>query len=177
MDSEILEIYERALKYANARRNMLSNYKEPEDFAAYVVERKLKGRVSQIGFMFIDYLREDSGRKGSVGYDKRLSKEKTSYRSEYVDQYSTDELTDVGSGRTNYHCTEDLEQLLSIFKQNSRKRRIIEMTMEGYNLKEIGDHFGFSESRACQLLKAASDDLEKESFKRMFLDSAKLCQF
>ena len=156
MEKELLEIFESGTKYAQRKRNMLETHQEPEDFGSYCVERKLKKQYSRLGWMFTDYLRAGSGRKGSNGYTEKSSlKRAASLNAKFGDaDIEQIERLYVDSGESNYEAREQLEHIKSKLRiTNEKHRKIIYMFIDGFKNVEIANKFNVSESLISLLIK------------------------
>lgn len=95
----------------------------------------------------IDYLRKQSGRKGTSGYQQRLNLHNAS---------STEGLRDLGiEPRVGGDCN-DIAKLL-----RGRDRRLFMSLAEGETLLEIANRIGLSESRVCQMVKEINSKLKR----------------
>jgi len=155
MDEELTKIYNWGTAYATRRQNMLFTYQEPEDFGAYCVEEKLRERYKRLEWMFIDYLRKSGGRKGTNGYDQKQALERPASLNALIGDSNTEwiERIDVGSRGSDLEAREKLDDFKRNLRiKNKRHKEMIDMYLDGFNLKEIGERFDLSESRISQII-------------------------
>lgn len=175
-DFEFESIYEAATKYAKKRENMLETHQEPEDFASYCVEKKLTNSYRRLSWMFVDYLREGSGRKGSNSYSERQELKRATSLNAVIGDSKTEriELLYVGGGGNDFEIREKLKRLTAFIpNKNKRLKKIIGMKLEGFTDKEIGEKLSVTESRISQILysflnpmKNKADILELDSLNK-----------
>lgn len=123
---------------------------DPSDCVQEILLRMLEGRHKHatIDQCVVDYLRMQSGRKGSVSYSTRINLN----NSDSLEPGKNDQPIELGPRRES--SDRDLHWFVNELR-GSREGDMMSMQLEGYSLKEIGSVYGFSESRASQLLKAA----------------------
>lgn len=165
-DFEFESIYKAATKYAKKRENMLETHQEPEDFASYCVEKKLTNSYKRLSWMFIDYLREGSGCKGSDSYGERKALKRATSLNAVIGDSNTEriELLYVGSGGDDFTLREKLKRLTAFIpNKNKRLKRIIEMKLEGFTNKEIGKKLSVTESRVSQILHSFLNPIKNKA--------------
>jgi DNA-binding CsgD family transcriptional regulator len=168
MDKELLEIQKRAIRYAKKREGMLETHQEPEDFAAYCVEKKLKNRYSRLKWMFIDYLREGSGSKGSNGYSEKSALKRATSLNAVIGDSNTEriELLDVGCGGSDFEARKELEYIKRLIRnEDKRLIQIFEWLHEEKIHKEIGVLLGVTESRVSQIVKVLFEKIKDKKKK------------
>ncbi len=126
------ELYEKAKR--RAHKNGYSEY--AEDFASHYIIKILEGQAKHqlIGHAFIDYLR------GEFNPMRKLRASLKYYTIEDAPQYSPEDRA-ILFDLLKKHCTPTEDKMLYLY------------LIEGLLLKEIGDHFGTSESYISQRLK------------------------
>lgn len=155
MSKELLTIFKKGTAYAKRKRGMLENHQDAEDFGSYCVERKLKQSYSRLDWMFVDYLREGSGRKGSNGYDQKSALKRATSLNAVIGDSTTDriELIDVGCGGSDLKNREKINDFKRTLRaKNQRHKEMIDMFFKNFKHKEIAEKFGISTSRVSQIL-------------------------
>jgi hypothetical protein len=104
----------------------------------------------------IDNLRKRSGRKGSVGYDQRLSLENATQSESATHLF----FCSSHSGH-DVETREDVSRYLRFVSDSIDRGCYVLYHAWGLNAGEIGDIFGFSESRVCQRLERVQSSLSK----------------
>lgn len=121
--------------YRHITKNMAPNDEDDcvqECLASYFE----KGRGQTIDQAVIDYLRGESGRKGSASYEDRRSLKTVR---EFDENRSYDQSMDA--------TAVDLSLI------QGRAREVFKFYVEGYTESEIGENLGISESRVSQILR------------------------
>lgn len=141
-----------------AFKKLSGRYDGAEDCAQEILTRMLEGKHqhSTIDQCVIDYLRLESGRKGSSGYDSRKA---LAHANPYEPSRNFD--TSGSSVRIDLGDRLDYERLLKLCGgQISRACFKLWYKWE-LNGIEIGDIFGFSESRVNQRIKEVQKRLSE----------------
>ena len=164
--------YSQAVKYAFFRVSLLGQGQSGEDFAQYYCEEKLKNPSRSIKYVFIDYLRKCSGRKGTLSYDAKIRVSKP----ESIDKPfgDDDNIGQLGQLLAYRAWRDKSAGMLPEVRQASAKLRLKKRIFFnlyydfGYTLKEIGEFAGYGEQRGCNILKEIKEDLKKivESLKK-----------
>jgi hypothetical protein len=153
------------LKKRRARAESFFRHKWPRhadthmsDFGAYCVERWLIGKDLKASYrnIGIDYLRIFGDRTGTRGSSDLMASMKTK-RVKHLDSQHGKNSFELD----RFHDAEALRD--PRLPQQDRMVLILYFEWE-FNLKEIGDLLGISESRSCQMLKKAMAD-QKERIK------------
>lgn len=147
-DMKVIIIFKRGVKHALKKNKLLPVYKDHEDFGMYCVEKFLEGAFFNVNCSFIDYLRQDSGRKGSGSYEDRSQKhlEFDPIRHGYSENSYEEKLNNKLRLKYFYN---------KVSTRNDRDREIIRLWLNQYSLKEIGDEMGITTSRAHQIIERA----------------------
>lgn len=123
---------------------------ESDDCVQEVLCRMLEGKHkhSTVDQCVIDYLRFESGRKGTASYTGRINLKYASPIGPRVDEPKTE---------VDYGGELDTRELIAFIEEGGRGilGEVLRMNIQEKTLKEIGERFGFSESRASQLLSQA----------------------
>ena len=166
-DQQILNIFNKGTDYASRRRAMLETHQEPEDFGSYCVEEKLRNRHSRLGWMFIDYLRKGSGRKGSNSYSEKSALKRPASLNAVIGDGNTErlELVNVGCGGDDYEAREELKYIQSHLR--GKNKMIFNGMLEGRTLKEVGSKLNVSDSRVCQINKELIDKIKFSKLKSL----------
>ena len=149
-EEDLLKIFNNGVGYAKKRQNLLLNYEEPEDFGSYCVEKKLKNKNKKMiyKFLFIDYLRKDSGKKGSSTYTEREKAKKTIS----IDKIPEPEVESIEKNH------KDINKYFT--SKNKRLDKIMKMYfIYGFTLKQIGIKFNCSESNIWFILNKVKDKI------------------
>lgn len=151
--SEGLEKMSKRIRYAYNK--LTGGATDADDCVQEVLCRMLEGKHkhSTIDFAVIDYLRLQSGRKGSASYTKRRNLASP-------DLYEQGQ--EVGATRFDYGRELDCRRIVEFIATNLRGNKgdaIRMIVLEDFNLKEAGEKLGLSESRICQYVKEFQDKM------------------
>jgi len=165
-------LYKRAAIHARAK-----GYKEEaHDFAGWIAIKWLEGKSQHqtIDQAFIDFLRGEYGgtgiRSGSDGL-LRSHRATMSEKSEFP-EYPINKIIEHRLSQLDQSEGSDPE--LAAIERESRARRrvtcrdikdsgILHLYEDGFTLGEIGGVYGFTESRASQILKVIRKEVEREA--------------
>ncbi len=159
MDNEqAKELWSKAKAYASR----MGMERESEDFAQEVVERIWQGRKASIGQLYIDFLRERSGRKGERCYGRRAIDGIGAVSIQALEEKAGKPLDQLG-GVTNSGVDFGLDALGYLKSLWDPKLRCIALLYHkwGFNEVEIGYLFGVTESRVSQWLKSIQSRLSE----------------
>lgn len=168
MEKELLKIYNIATKYAEKKGGRLANYKDAEDFGSYCLERKLKDQYSTLYWMFIDFVREDTGR-GERGFNIR--KKNIQYATSLDARRGTGESECsahdfVGHEEPDFGIRSDAALVECYLREQSKRvNQIFYFRKIGLSFKEIGKKFSITESRVFQIFSHHSEKIKKEKKK------------
>ncbi len=128
---------------------------DADDCVQEILCRMLEGKHqhSTINQCVIDYLRTESGRKGSPGYTARLNLKYANPIGPGADEPAT---------RVDYRGVLDDRRNLEFIENISGKSgEVLRMSViDEKKLREIGTALGLTESRASQLLSAAKEKVQ-----------------
>lgn len=155
-EKEILRVYNRGLKYAERRKSYLETHQEPEDFASYCVEQKLRGKHKKYSWAFVDYLRGNGPRKGHVRYDHAKNLKRATSLNALLSDGATEpiERLYVESSETDLINTQELNFVKRHLRtQDKRSREIFTRILAGEVKKEIAESLDISVSRLSQIVQ------------------------
>ena len=150
-NQEAKTLYEKAKAYAS-RRGM---EREAEDFAQEVVELTFAGRQTSLRYLFVDFLRARSGRKGDGGYSARPIDGFGSVSIQALEDKAGRTLDQLG-GRVEPTMDDGLDAIGYLRSLWDPKLRCVALLRFrwGFNEIEIGHLFGVTESRVSQWIKS-----------------------
>jgi predicted DNA-binding protein YlxM (UPF0122 family) len=152
---KIISIYKGGVKYASRRKGYLETHQEPEDFGSYCVEQELRGKFKKYSWMFVDYLREGSGRKGTNRYDQAKNLKRATSLNAVLADGTTEriELLHVGGGSSTLDAREELRHVEDYIRRTpKRTQTVITMYAQGFLLSEIAIKLNVTESRISQMI-------------------------
>lgn len=129
---------------------------EADDFLGYVLEKQVQGRRASIQHLLIDYMRDEWGKNY---YQKRELLHSAPPLHEMI-KY----LKDIPKDEMRRDLIELVEKISKPeWKKEAKiKVAIVRLYLEyGMTLKEIGEIFGFHETRICQMMGEIQTTLKK----------------